>query len=83
MAQKDKSVTLAKNGRKVTLTIPQDIVQYRAAGWREEVAEVPVADSPQDVTERPAVAPKSSEDPAAGANPRPASAQAAKGGAQK
>lgn len=79
MASKDKSVTLTKNGRKVTLTIPQDIVQYRAAGWREEeakAAETPEADSPQDD-------PKSSEDSAAGANPRSASAQTAKGGSKK
>lgn len=53
MASKDKSVTLAKNGRKVTLTIPRDIVEYKAAGWREEGStsrSVPVADSPEDVT---------------------------------
>lgn len=36
-----KSVTLAKNGREVTLTIPRDIVEYRAAGWREKPAKQP------------------------------------------
>lgn len=80
--KKNKPVTLVKNGRKVTLSLPREIVQYRAAGWREEAAQkaaqVPEADSPQDVAE-----PKSSEDPAVGVNPRPAAAQTAKGGAKK
>lgn len=54
MAEKSKPVTLVKGTRKVTTSLPREIVQYKAAGWAEESAParpapVPVADSPQDV----------------------------------
>lgn len=79
--KKNKTVTLVKGTRKVTTSLPREIVQYKAAGWREEKAsksaDAPEADSPQDVDD-----PKSSEDPGAGVNPRSA-AQVAKGGAKK
>lgn len=39
MAQ--KRVTLSKDGREISLALPQDIVEYKAAGWRENKAERP------------------------------------------
>lgn len=38
---KDKKteVTLTKDGREVTLSTPREIVQFKAAGWREGTAE--------------------------------------------
>lgn len=39
MAQ--KRVTLSKDGREISLALPQDIVEYKAAGWRESKAERP------------------------------------------
>lgn len=69
--KKNAPVTLVKGNRKVTTSLPREIVQYQAAGWREEAApkatKPPEADSPEDVDEAP----------------RPAAAQAAKGGAKK
>ncbi|MGO2819427.1 MAG: hypothetical protein ACTIA5_01410 [Brachybacterium tyrofermentans] len=48
--KKNESVTLVKNGRKVTTSLPREIVQHKAAGWREEkAAEVPEADSSKDL----------------------------------
>ena len=54
--KKNPPVTLVKGNRKVTTSLPREIVQYKAAGWAEESAPVrpapapvPVADSPQDV----------------------------------
>lgn len=56
MAEKNKPVTLVKGTRKVTTSLPREIVQYKAAGWTEDAAParpapaaIPVADSPQDV----------------------------------
>ena len=38
---KDKKteVTLTKDGREITLSTPREIVQFKAAGWREGRAE--------------------------------------------
>lgn len=54
--KKNPPVTLVKGNRKVTTSLPREIVQYKAAGWTEEAAPsrpapaaIPVADSPQDV----------------------------------
>lgn len=80
--KKNAPVTLVKGNRKVTTSLPREIVHYKAVGWREE-ADVPEADSPRDTDERQAAEPKSSEDPAAGDNPRAAAAQSGKGGAKK
>lgn len=61
MAEKNKPVTLVKGTRKVTTSLPREIVQYKAAGWAEDTAParpapapIPVADSPQDVDAQPA-----------------------------
>jgi hypothetical protein len=46
-----KSVTLTKGNREVTLTLPRDIVEYKAAGWREKPAKraaAPAADTKAD-----------------------------------
>ncbi|MCZ4325670.1 hypothetical protein [Brachybacterium paraconglomeratum] len=59
--KKNPPVTLVKGNHKVTTSLPREIVQYKAAGWAEDSAPsrpapaaIPVADSPQDVTETPA-----------------------------
>ncbi len=57
MAEKKKPVTLVRGTRKITLSLPSEIVQFKAAGWAEEkpsARRAPVADSPQDVDEKPA-----------------------------
>lgn len=52
MAEKKHTpVTLVKGNRKITLSLPREIVQYKAAGWAVEKP-APVADSPQDVDEQ-------------------------------
>lgn len=35
MAEK-KPVTLTKDGRDITVTVPQEVVEFKAAGWREK-----------------------------------------------
>lgn len=60
--KKSPPVTLVKGNRKVTTSLPREIVQYKAAGWAEEepaarpapATTIPVADSPQDTTAAPA-----------------------------
>ncbi|MFE7605777.1 hypothetical protein ACFU1Q_11505 [Brachybacterium paraconglomeratum] len=52
--KKNKPVTLVRGNRTITLSLPREIVQYKAAGWAEESAaarRAPVADSPQDAAE--------------------------------
>lgn len=52
--KKNQPVTLKKGTRKITTSLPREIVQYKAAGWVEEPnfkrSSPPVADSPRDTT---------------------------------
>lgn len=74
--KKSKSVTLVKGSRKVTTSLPREIVQYKAAGWREATAsEVPEADSPQDIPQ---------SEPVKADDAKPATARTdSKGGSKK
>ena len=56
---KDKKteVTLTKDGREITLSTPREIVQFKAAGWREgraEGAEKEQAKAPEAPAEKAA-----------------------------
>ncbi|MGP4916244.1 hypothetical protein ACTXJ9_11135 [Brachybacterium tyrofermentans] len=70
--KKNESVTLVKDGRKVTTSLPREIVQYKAAGWREEV---PEADSSKDRPKSEPVKADDAKSAAAGSD--------AKGGTKK
>lgn len=76
--KKNESVTLVKDGRKVTTSLPREIVQYKAAGWREEV---PEADSskPEPAKPEPAKADDAKADEAKSA----AAGSDSKGGTKK
>lgn len=75
--QKNESVTLVKDGRKVTTSLPREIVQYKAAGWREEV---PEADSSKD---RPKSEPVKADDAKADDAKSTAAGSDSKGGTKK